>query len=117
MHTDNKPQEELDGMISVQLQSGKTVDDFCQRHFTNYNKDQFEMIALRLYYGKEIIVTLYALDKYKQEETNFYYKKMPVKKFKTSVLTMEDVLSYIQEFNFTLTSENYSLDNIEVINK
>jgi hypothetical protein len=112
-----RQKEELDGMISVQLEAGKTVDDFCERHFDNYNKERFEMIALRLYYGKEIIVTLYALDKHKQEETNFYYKKLPVKKFKTSVLTMADILSYINEFNFTLTAENYSLDNIEVINK
>src|ERR1700741_323404 len=115
MHMNDKLQDELEGMISVQLEAGKTVDDFCERHFNNYNKEQYEMIALRLYYGKEIIVTLYALDKFKQEETNFYYKKLPVKKFKTSVLTMADVLSYVQEFNFTLTADNYSLDNIEVI--
>ena len=109
--------EELKGIISLKLSSDKTTEEFCEKHFNNYNRDQFEAIAIRFYYGKEIIVTLYALDKIRQEGTNFDHNKLPVKKFKSSVLSFGDVLSYVEEFNFTLSNGNYRLEDIEVINK
>lgn len=109
--------EELKGFISVRLHPNKVIDEFCEKYFNNYNRDQFEAIAIRLYHGKETIVTLYALDKIKQEGTNFNPNKLPVKKFKSNVLTLNTVLSYMSEFNFTLTVGNYSLQDIEVMNK
>lgn len=111
------PAKLLKGPISLKFQEGKNLDDFCKSIFEHYDKERFEAIAIRLYYGKEIIVTLYALDKARQQGGGFYFGKLPVKKFKTTAISLAQVLPFIEEFNFTLTSGNYPLDAMEVINK
>lgn len=108
---------ELKGSISIKLNAGKTLDEFCEKNFENYNSDQYEAVAIRLYYEKEIIVTLYALDKVRQEGSNYNIHKIPVKKFKTSSLGLAEMLAFVQEFNFTLSAGNYPLEDMEVINK
>jgi len=114
---DGSIKEKLEGVISFNLLPGKTIDEFCEQHFENYNRDQFEAVALRVYAGKEFIVTLYALDKVRQEGTTYDPNKLPVKKFKSFNLTFQDMLPYIAEFNFTISPGNYPLDDIEVMNK
>jgi hypothetical protein len=109
--------EHMKGTISLKLKANKQIEEFCERYFKNYNRDQFEVVALRFYYGKEIIVTLYALDKIRQDGTNFNHNKLPVKKFKSSTVSFEDILPYVNELNFTLNTGNYSVEDIEVINK
>jgi hypothetical protein len=108
---------ELTGKLTLTLNPGRTLDEFCERHFNNYNSDQFEAVAIRVYYGKEMIVTLYALDKVRQKGTNYNINKIPVKKFKTTAFGFSDLLTFISEFNFTLSTGNYDLDEMEVINK
>ncbi|MCW3075688.1 MAG: hypothetical protein JWO32_297, partial [Bacteroidetes bacterium] len=51
------------------------------------------------------------------EGTNFKEDKIPVKKFKSSQLSLGDVMPFIFEFNFTLSIGNHNLDDMEVINK
>jgi hypothetical protein len=108
---------ELSGKLTLKLQPGKTLDEFCERNFDNYNSDQFEAVAIRVFYGKETVVTLYALDKVRQEGTTYNINKIPVKKFKTSTFGLTELLMFIQEFNFTLSTGNFPLEDMEVINK
>lgn len=108
---------ELSGKLTLTLKSGKTLDEFCERNFDNYNSDQFEAVAIRVFYGKEMVVTLYALDKVRQEGTNHNINKIPVKKFKKTTLGLTELLGFIDEFNFTLSSGNYPIGDMEVINK
>jgi hypothetical protein len=108
---------ELSGKLTLTLTPGRTLDDFCERNFDNYNSDQYEAVAIRFYYGKEIVVTLYALDKVRQEGTNYNINKIPVKKFKTTTFGLPELFTFISEFNFTLSTGNYDLDEMEVINK
>ncbi|HEX8515462.1 MAG TPA: hypothetical protein VF868_04625 [Bacteroidia bacterium] len=108
---------ELSGKLTITLNPGKTLDQFCEKHFDNYNSDQYEAVAIRLFYGKEVVVTLYALDKVRQEGSNFNINKIPVKKFKSTSFGLNELLGFIEEFNFTLTSGNYPLEDMEVINK
>lgn len=114
---DQEIKEELKGSITLRLPEGKTLDEFCEKNFNNYNRDQYEAVAIRFFYGKDMYVTLYALDKVKQEGTNYDIHKLPVKKFKSNPVTFMDVLSFIDEFNFTLTTGNHSIEDMEVINK
>ncbi len=107
----------LKGQISLKFRPKKNLDEFCETYFDNYDRERFEAIAIRLYYGKELIVTLYALDKTRHKGPDFYFDKLPVKKFKTSAISLAEVMPFIEEFNFTLTSGKYPLDSIEVINK
>lgn len=111
------PAKVLKGRISLQFQQERNLDEFCERNFEHYDKERFEAVAVRLFYGKEIIVTLYALDKARQQGGGYYLGKLPVKKFKTTTISLDQVLPFIEEFNFTLTSGRYPLDEIEVINK
>jgi hypothetical protein len=108
---------ELEGKLTIRLAPGKTLDEFCEKHFENYNSDQFEAVAIRVYYGKEMVVTLYALDKVKQEGTNYNISKIPVKKFKTTTFGLTELLMFVQEFNFTISTGNFPLEDMEVINK
>lgn len=114
---ENYVKEKLKGVISVELKEGKTLEEFCEKSFINYNRDQYEAVAMRLYFGKEIILTLYALDKVRQEGSTFDKDKLPVKKFKMNSLPPFDILSFIDEFNFTISTGNYSIEDMEVINK
>jgi len=110
-------EQNITGYLSLTLCRGKTFNDFCEKNFTNYNAEQFDAIAIRVLYGKEIIMTLYALDKLRQAGTNYGINKLPVKKFKITKLSFDEVLPFIKEFNFTLTTGNYTLEDMEVINK
>ena len=113
----NYTHEDLQGTFSVKLANNQPLDDFCAQHILEYNRDRLEAIAIRLYVGAETIVTVYALDRIRQENTTMKPDKLPVKKFKITTLTLQDMLSYMQGFNVTLSTGNYDLDDIDVINK
>ncbi len=113
----NLVKQEVDGKITVKFRENKSFEEFCEKTVPNYNRDRYEAIALRLYYGEEVIVTIYALDKSRQEGSAFNKDKLPVKKFKMQGLNMPEVFSFIESFNFTLNAGNYDLDNMEIINK
>jgi hypothetical protein len=108
---------ELKGAMSMTFKNGKTLDEFCRRFFDNYDSDRFEAVAIRLYYGKEMIVTLYALDRTRQEGTTHNLNKIPVKKFKKELFNLSELIPFVDEFNFTLQAGNYPLEDMEVINK
>jgi len=108
--------EQLKGILSVTIEPGKSLNDFCKRNFNNFDPERFEAVALRVFHGKETIATLYALDKSKQN-LNADDGKLRVKKFKSLELSLAEILPYIKEFNFTVTTGNYPVENMEVINK
>ena len=107
----------ISGGIHVTLQDGQTLDDFCMQYIDEYNPDRFEAIAFRLFAGRETIVTVFALDKIRLENTSDLNGKLPVKKFKIELSSVQEVLSFFDEFNFTVSSGNYNLEDMEVINK
>lgn len=109
--------DHLEGKISLQLHSGRTLEEFCEKKFENYNRDQYEAVAIKFHHGEEILVTLYALDKFRQEGSNFNPEKLPVKKFKSTSFELYDVLVFVKEFNVTLSTGNYRPEDMEVINK
>jgi hypothetical protein len=113
----NYTHEDLAGEFSVKLANEQTLDDFCAQHIPEYNRDRFEALAIRLYVGAETVITVYAVDKTRQENSSITPGKVPVKKFKITHLKMIDILSYCAGFNFTLTTGNYAIADMEVINK
>lgn len=110
-------EEHLKGRISLKLHPNKTLEEFCEKKFENYNRDQFEAVAIKFHYGEEILVTLYALDKVRQEGSTFNPDKLPVKKFKSGSFELYDILLFVKEFNVTLATGNYELEDMEVVNK
>lgn len=107
----------ISGGIHVTLRDGLTLDDFCMQFVPDYNRDRFEAVALRMYAGKEIVTTVYVLDKYRQEGSNYDPEKLPVKKIKLENISVPNLFEWFSDFNFTLSSGNYNLEDIEVINK
>jgi hypothetical protein len=105
------------GGITVKLRNGLSLDDICAESLPDYNRDRFEAVALRLFAGKETICTIYALDKQRQEGSNFNPEKLPVKKFKIENVSIAALFNWFDEFNFTISTGNYNLEDIEVINK
>jgi hypothetical protein len=109
--------QQLSGDLSIQLANGQTLDDFCQSHIAEYNRDRFEAIAIRVFVSDESIVTVYALDKMRQENTTLNPDKIPVKKFKLEDVPLNELLTYCQGFNCTLSTGNFPIEAMEVINK
>ena len=109
--------DDLGGAMSVKFKTGSAFDEYCQKNIDNYNPDRFEILAIRFYYGKETFITLYAIDKDRIEGENHDPSKMPVKKFKVKTDFIKEFLPFVEECNFTLTTGNYPLSDMEVINK
>ena len=109
--------QQLTGDLSILLANDQTLDDFCASHILEYNRDRFEAIAIRIFVGDESIVTVYALDKIRQENTTLHPDKIPVKKFKLEDIPLHELLTFCQGFNCTLSTRNFALDAMEVINK
>jgi hypothetical protein len=107
----------ISGDMTVKLRNNASLDDFCGKYIPNYDADRFEAIAIRLFSGKEAIVTIYALDKFRQEGNTYDPDKIPVKKFKLLNIPTEELFHFFEEFNFTLSTGNYSITDMEVINK
>jgi hypothetical protein len=109
--------QELKGGLTIKLKGDKTLDEFCRDNFENYDSERFEAVAIRMFYGKETIITLYALDKVRQQTSTYALNKIPVKKFKKGVIGLADLMTFVEEFNFTISSGHYPIEDMEVINK
>ena len=108
---------DISGNIAVTLANDQTLDDFCAQHILDYNRDRFEAFALRVFLGKETVITIYAVDKIRQEDTDTDKDKIAVKKFKINTIPVNELFSYCASLNFTLTTGNYDLESMEVMNK
>ena len=108
---------DISGNIAVTLANNQTLDDFCAQHILDYNRDRFEAFALRVFLGKETVITIYAADKVRQEDSDTDKDKVAVKKFKINTIPVNELFSYCASLNFTLTTGNFDLENMEVMNK
>jgi hypothetical protein len=117
LSSDTNIKDDLGGAMSVKFKPGSPLNEFCAQHIPNYNPARFEILAMRVYYGKEIAVTLYAVDKEHLGKGTYDGLKIPVKKFRLNNLFLKDLLPFIDECNFTLTTGLYPLADMEVINK
>lgn len=108
---------DLTGEISVSLAGGQSLDDVFARYIHDYNRDRFEALAVRVFVGKEVVVTLYAADKVRQEDSTVSMDKVPVKKFKITAMPLQELIPYLESFNCTLSTNNYPIEAMEVTNK
>lgn len=108
---------ELRGGITVNMANGQTLEDICTEYIPGYNRDRFEALAIRVFTGNETVITVYAVDKIRQEDSTLKEGSLPVKKFKLADISLSDVLSYCSSFNCTLSTGNYDIEDMEVMNK
>jgi hypothetical protein len=109
-------EHDLTGHASVDLYE-KDFNVFGSR-LVKYNPDRFDAVALKVFVKKgKPVVTLFAVDKYKQEESSNYPKdKLPVKKFKVNI-EWSNFIASVKQFDFVVSNEAYDIDDILVLNK
>src|SRR3954471_9034129 len=118
MHlSDVKVKDDLAGEISLKLKRGTYLNDYCAAHIPGYDSNRLEVLAIRLFYGKEIIVTIYAADKARIKRSALNPGKIPVKKFKRDFSFLKNMLPWVSKCNFTLITGQYPIEEMEVINK
>ncbi|MEO7312996.1 MAG: hypothetical protein ABIX01_21600 [Chitinophagaceae bacterium] len=108
---------DIAGAIAVKMANNQNLDDLCQHYVAEYNRDRFEAIAIRVFAGKETIITLYALDKLRQEDQAGNPDRLPVKKFKLTNVPAAALFSFCESFNFTLSTGVHHIEDMEVVNK
>ena len=108
---------DMHGTIAIKSANGQTLDDFCTEYIPEYNRDRFEALAIRLFTGNETVITIFAVDKIRQEDTVLKEGRLPVKKFKLTGISLSSVLSYCSSFNCTLSTGNYNIEDMEIMNK
>ncbi len=113
----SKIKGDLGGTLAVTFHEGTTLNTFCAENIPDYNPERLRAFALRVLYGKEISVTLYATDMAKVTADTTTPEKMPVKKFKLDRNILSRLLPMLAECNFTLTTGEYPLEDMEVTNK
>ena len=109
---------DLVGEISLSLTEGQSLNELFSKYIHDYNPDRMEAYAFRVLMGKENVLTLYAVDGYKQENTSLEDReKIPVKKYKIPDVPIQELLNFFGEINFTVSTKNYPIESMEVVNK
>ena len=107
----------LTGKSAMDLYRKEDLNSLAVRLIPNYNPDRFDASALRLFVQKNVpVITLFAVDKQKQEENTYPSNKIPVKKFKIR-MSFEDFMKHFKRFDVTLTNDAYDIGDMLVINK
>jgi hypothetical protein len=107
----------LTGNAAMDLHRKEDFNALAVKLIHGYNPDRFDAVALRFFIQKDSpVVTLYAVDKYKQEQDNYPSDKLPVKKYKLK-LSFEEFLRHIKRFDVTVSNDAYDIGDILVMNK
>src|ERR1043165_3191629 len=102
----------LNGNANVDLHPKEDLNALAAKLISNYNPDRFDAVALRFFVQKnEPVVTLYAVDKFKQENDNYPKNKLPVKKYKLK-LSFSEFLRHIKKFDLTVSNDAYDIADI-----
>ena len=107
--------KELHGKISVKMKEPQ-ITALLVKYVSGFEQERFEIVAVRLFSAQELVLTVYAHDKLNQSST-LHQGRIPVKKFKIGVNSALELLELAEAFNFTVCSEEYRLEDMEVINK
>ena len=103
------------GQIRMDFDNLK-LERLCQKHFAGFETARFGIVAVRLFSGHELVLTVYAEDRL-NHNTALPEKKFPVKKFKTEIKTLTEFFEVAQVFNFTVANPDYNIDAMEVTNR
>jgi hypothetical protein len=112
-----KDEHDLSGMAAMDLFRKEDLNSLAFKLIEGYNPDRFDATILRFFVQKgEPVITIYAVDKMRQDQKNFPTDKLPVKKFKMQ-MPMEELLRHIKRFDLTISNNAYDVQDILVMNK
>jgi hypothetical protein len=102
--------KDIHGKIALTFSEHK-LKELCMNHIPGFERERFTIVAIRVYAGKEFIVTVFAQDKLKDADLHH------VKKFKIETLSHKEFYNYVDGYNYTLVDESVHIDDMAVINK
>jgi hypothetical protein len=107
----------LTGSAAVDLYGDGDFNELAMKLIDDYNPDNLDAVALRFFIQEDSpVITLYAVDKLKQEQNNYPKDRLPVKKFKIDI-SFADFLKHIKRFDFTVSNDSYDIKDILVTKK
>lgn len=105
---------DLTGIVSLKLGDQRDFNKL-GAELAGYDESRFEAVALKVFIEHTPVVTLYAIDK-DRDQKNENKDKMLVRKFKME-MSLDDLFFKLKHVNFTVTTGEYDIDNMEVVNK
>ncbi|MES2763753.1 MAG: hypothetical protein V4677_16175 [Bacteroidota bacterium] len=102
--------KDIHGKIALTFSEQK-LNDLCTDHIPGFEADRYTVVAVRVYAGKEFIVTVFAQDKLNDDDMHH------VKKFKIETLSHKEFYNYVDGYNFTLIDDSVHIDGMAVSNK
>ena len=106
--------KDLMGVVSINLEDGQDFNAL-GASLTGYDPEHFEAVALRVFIENTPVVTVYALDKNRASRPG-NGDKLPVRKFKKEI-SFDDLFFTLRQVNFTVSTGEYNIDEMEVVNK
>lgn len=105
---------EWEGKLTVKLHNAEDLTSFCKRYVPGFDAGRYKPVAVRVFAAGEFIVTIYALDHMHEGSAT---GNLNVKKFKLENVTMQQIFHLAESFNFTLSSPDYPLEEMRVMNR
>lgn len=106
----------LTGKSSLDFMSRESFNEFAAK-LTDYNPDRFDPVALKVFASfNSWVITLYAVDKSRQEQSGTHGEKLPVHKFKME-MDCHTFLNCIKSFDLVVSDNAFDIADMEVINK
>jgi len=103
--------DDLVGVVSVKLNDTQDFNSLAAE-LAGYNVNRYEAVAVRVFIENKPIVTVYAKDK---NSLDFQANgKIHVRKFKME-MTLDDFFYKVRQINFTVTTGEFSIENMEVV--
>lgn len=106
--------DDMAGAVSLNFRDSIDFATFA-REVAGVDTDKYEPVSLRVFLHKDILVTVYAVDKEKVEAHRARTGRVLVKKFKVEVAPA-DLLSYFKQVDCTVVNGEYDVEDFEVIN-
>lgn len=91
------------------------LSKFCTAYIPGFEPEKFRLVAVRLFCGKEIMLTIYTEEIGSNKTLS--NGRYPVKKIKTEIRSAAELLAFASAFNFTVANPEYNLDAMEITNK
>jgi hypothetical protein len=102
--------KDIHGKITLTFSEEK-LKHLCQDHIPGFDPDRFKIVAVRVFAGKEFIVTVFAQDKLNSDDLHH------AKKFKIETLSHKEFYNYVDGYNFTLVDDSVHIEAMTVTNK
>lgn len=106
--------DEMAGVASLNFKDEAHFEKFAEE-IAGVDLAKYTPVSLRVFFHKEIVITVYALIKDEYESHRAKTGKLLVKKFKVEVSPI-NLIPYIKQADCTLVNGEFDVEDFEVVN-